>query len=148
MSSLLRNSIDSLIQAVQQVWKTSTPEHLGPDPDCVPVLRFLGMNLERVDADKSIPPVSYLTGNTILVKKVSAEIGHNRHLQILQGQDSLENCQWGLQKEGDARVPCFREFPEGCEVLIRHRLPGPHPRIRLAHPSSAPMWHRFDIAST
>ena len=40
-----------LIQAVQQVWKTSTPEHLGPDTDCVPVLRFLGMNLERVDAD-------------------------------------------------------------------------------------------------
>ena len=42
-----------MIQAVQQVWKTSTPEHLGPDSDCVPVLRFLGMNLERVDADKS-----------------------------------------------------------------------------------------------
>ena len=31
------------------IWKTSAPEHLGPDPDCVPVLRFLGMNLERVD---------------------------------------------------------------------------------------------------
>ena len=30
-----------------------TPEHLGPDADCVPVLRFLGMNLERVDADRS-----------------------------------------------------------------------------------------------
>ena len=44
---------DSLIRAVQEVWKTSTPEHLGPDPDCVPVLRFLGMNLERVDDDKS-----------------------------------------------------------------------------------------------
>ena len=40
---------DSLIKAVQQVWKRSTPEHLGPD-----VLRFLGMNLERVDADKSV----------------------------------------------------------------------------------------------
>ena len=44
---------DSLIQAVQQVWKTSTPEHLGPDSNCVPVLRFLGMNLERIDAAKS-----------------------------------------------------------------------------------------------
>ena len=44
---------DSLVKAVQNVWKTSTPEHLGPDPDCVPVLRFLGMNLERVDADRS-----------------------------------------------------------------------------------------------
>ena len=48
-----RSLIDSMIHAVQEVWKTSAPEHLGPDPDCVPVLRFLGMNLERVDADKS-----------------------------------------------------------------------------------------------
>ena len=48
-----RSLIDSLIKAVQHVWKTSTPEHPGPDPDCVPVLRFLGVNLERVDADKS-----------------------------------------------------------------------------------------------
>ena len=44
---------DSLIKAVQNIWKTSTPEHLGPDPDCVPVLRFLGMNLERADAERS-----------------------------------------------------------------------------------------------
>ena len=42
-----------MIRAVQEVWKTSAPEHLGPDTDCVPVLRFLGMNLERVDAEKS-----------------------------------------------------------------------------------------------
>ena len=48
-----RSLNDSLIKAVQQVWKTSTPEHLGPDPDCVPVLRFLGVNLERVDVDRS-----------------------------------------------------------------------------------------------
>ena len=33
---------DTVIEAVQGVWKTSQPEHLGPDPDCVPVLRFLG----------------------------------------------------------------------------------------------------------
>ena len=38
---------DKLIEAVKEIWKTSTPEHLGPDPDCVPVLRFLGMSLER-----------------------------------------------------------------------------------------------------
>ena len=44
---------DTVIKGVQNVWKTSKPEHLGPDPDCVPVLRFLGMNLERVDADRS-----------------------------------------------------------------------------------------------
>ena len=48
-----RSVNDSSITAVQGVWKTSQPEHLEPDPDCVPVLRFLGMNLERVDADRS-----------------------------------------------------------------------------------------------
>ena len=48
-----RSLNESSIKAVQQVWKTSTPEHLGPDPACAPVLRFLGMNLEWVDADKS-----------------------------------------------------------------------------------------------
>ena len=48
-----RSLNDSMIRAVQEVWKMSAPEHLGPDTDCVPVLRFLGMNLERVDADKS-----------------------------------------------------------------------------------------------
>ena len=42
-----------MIRAVQEVWKTSAPEHLGPDTDCVPVLRFPGMNLERFDAEKS-----------------------------------------------------------------------------------------------
>ena len=31
-----RSLNDSLIKAVQHVWKTSTPEHPGPDPDCVP----------------------------------------------------------------------------------------------------------------
>ena len=48
-----RSMNDTLIRAVQGVWKTSAPEHLGPDPDCVPILRFLGMNLERVDEDRS-----------------------------------------------------------------------------------------------
>ena len=33
-----RSLNDSQITAVQGVWKTSQPEHLGPDPDCVPVL--------------------------------------------------------------------------------------------------------------
>ena len=48
-----RSLNDSMIRAFQEVWKTSAPEHLGPDPDCVPVLRFLGVNLERVDKEKS-----------------------------------------------------------------------------------------------
>ena len=42
-----------MIRAAQEVWKTSAPEHLGPDTDCVPVLRFLGIKLERVDAERS-----------------------------------------------------------------------------------------------
>ena len=48
-----RSLNDSMIHAVREVWKTSAPEHLGPDPDCVPVLRFLGMNLEPVNEEKS-----------------------------------------------------------------------------------------------
>ena len=48
-----RSLNDTLIKAVQGIWKTSAPEHLGPDPDCVPILRFLGMNLERVDEERS-----------------------------------------------------------------------------------------------
>ena len=48
-----RSLNDTVIEAVQTVWKTSQPEHLGPDPDCVPVLRLRGMNLESVDAERS-----------------------------------------------------------------------------------------------
>ena len=48
-----RSLNDSMIRAVQNVWKTSAPEHLGPDSDCVPILRFLGMNLERVNEERS-----------------------------------------------------------------------------------------------
>ena len=44
---------DFLIRSVQDIWKTSTPEHLGPDLDCVPILRFLGMSLERVNEERS-----------------------------------------------------------------------------------------------
>ena len=47
------------------------------------------------------------------------------------------------------------EFPDAiqnCAGFIRHRPPGPHPRIRLAFPSSgidlASIQHRFDIDST
>ena len=32
-----RSLNDTLIKAVQGIWKTSAPEHLGPDPDCVPI---------------------------------------------------------------------------------------------------------------
>ena len=52
VDDLLIAGPDTLIKAVQGIWKTSAPEHLGPDPDCVPILRFLGMNLERVDEER------------------------------------------------------------------------------------------------
>ena len=48
-----RSLNDTVIKAVQNVWKTSQPEHLGPDSDCVLILRCLRMNLERVDAERS-----------------------------------------------------------------------------------------------
>ena len=48
-----RSLNDSMIRAVQDVWKPSAPEHLGPDSDCVPILRFLGMNLEQVNEERS-----------------------------------------------------------------------------------------------
>ena len=48
-----RSLNDSLIKAVQGIWQTSAKEHLGPDPDCVPIRRFLGMNLERVNEERS-----------------------------------------------------------------------------------------------
>ena len=35
---------------LQQIWKTSAPEPLGPVPDSVPVLHFLGMTLVHMDA--------------------------------------------------------------------------------------------------
>ena len=44
---------DKVIEALKIIWKTSQPKHLGSDPDCVPVLRFLGMNLERDNAERS-----------------------------------------------------------------------------------------------
>ena len=48
-----RSLNDSMICAVKDVWKTSAPEHLGPDSDCVPILRFLGMIPERVNEERS-----------------------------------------------------------------------------------------------
>ena len=48
-----RSLNDTVIKAIHNVWKTTQPEHLGPDSDCVPILRFLGMNPERVDAERS-----------------------------------------------------------------------------------------------
>ena len=67
-----RSLNDSLIAAVKQIWKTSTPEHLGPDPDCVPVLRFLGMGLERVDNVRS--QELSLPEGTILVSQMEPSL--------------------------------------------------------------------------
>ena len=37
---------DKMIEAVKNIWKTNQPEHLGPDPDSVPVLRLLLSSLD------------------------------------------------------------------------------------------------------
>ena len=69
-----RSLNDVLITAVQGVWKTSQPEHLGPDANCVPVLRFLGMFLERAYAVRSeelnLPAGSILSNQTEYIIEV------------------------------------------------------------------------------
>ena len=84
-----RSLNDSLIKAVQGVWKTSAPEHLGPDPDCVPILRFLGMNLERVDEERSkeldMPIGSILLSQMEYVLDVLMKFEPSRRLVPLQG---------------------------------------------------------------
>ena len=67
-----RSRNDTLITAVKEAWSTSTPEHLGPHPDCVPVLRFLGMNLERVNHVRS--QELSLPEGTILVMEYIVEV--------------------------------------------------------------------------
>ena len=56
---------------MKNIWKTSQPEHLGPDPN---FLRFLGMNLERVNAkgsaDLSLPDCSILVNRIDYVVEV------------------------------------------------------------------------------
>ena len=40
---------DTLIATIKEIWKSSTLEHLSADPDCAPILRFGGSNLERIN---------------------------------------------------------------------------------------------------
>ena len=88
-----RSLNDSLIKAVQGIWKTSAPEHLGPDPDCVPILRFLGMNLERVDEDRSqeldMPVGSILLSQMEYVLDVLLKFEPS--LQLKDSHDSRES---------------------------------------------------------
>ena len=51
---------EALIKVVQEIWKNSTPEHVGPDADSVPVLRFWGVSLERVEPYLSINFIWYI----------------------------------------------------------------------------------------
>ena len=74
-----------MIRAVQDVWKTSAPEHLGPDPDCVPILRFLGMTLERVNEERneelSLPVGSILLSQMEYVIEVLMKFEPSLHLK-------------------------------------------------------------------
>ena len=89
-----RSLNDSMIRAVQEVWKTSAPEHLGPDNDCVPALRFLGVNLERVNAEKSeelgLPVESVLLNQMEYIIEVLMKFEPNLQLrlELLQGSRS------------------------------------------------------------
>ena len=42
---------DRLVQAIQKMWKTGAPGHVGPDAESDHSLRLLGVNLERANSD-------------------------------------------------------------------------------------------------
>ena len=86
---------DTVIEAVQNVWKTSQPEHLGPDPDCVPILRYLGINLERVAAERStelnLLVVSILLSQTEYIIEVLMKLEPSLQLKTRTTPDNQES---------------------------------------------------------
>ena len=124
----------SLAKAVQHVWKTSQPEHLGPDPDCVPVLRFLGVNLERVDADRSagldLPEGSILLYHveyiievlmkfepSLQLKTWTCKLDNTRQSRILCNKaDYFES-----HRRRTCRIPCITTSSHAIESTRSHR---------------------------
>ena len=125
-----RSLNDSMIRAVQEVWKTSAPEHLGPDIDCVPVLRFLGMNLEQVDAEKS--EELGLPVGTILLNQVECFIE-----VLMKFEPSLElKTRTTPGIENPLRVSRRVIFP----LMMRSRSIFNHSRpLRMMRSSEAPL---------
>ena len=114
-----------MIQAVQHVWKTSTPEHLGPDADCVPVLRLLGMNLERVDADKSaeleLPVGTILLNQMEYIIEVLMKFEPSLQLKVRTtpaNQESFANKQ-ANQFSTDTAI---HEYLQSLQALVQENL--------------------------
>ena len=100
---------DKVIEAVKSIWKTSQPEHLGPEPDGVLVLRFLGMNLERVNAERSaeleLPEGSILVNQMEYIVEVLMKFEPSLQLKTRTTPDSLENSSrycLGSQQSGQS----------------------------------------------
>ena len=114
-----RSLNDSMIRSVQEVWKTSAPEHLGPDPDCVPILRFLGMNLERVDEERSeelsLPVGSILLSQMEYVIEVLMKFEPSLQLKTRATPGNQESFSPSTSKSHDQAVA---EHLESLNALI------------------------------
>ena len=110
---------DTLIKAVQGVWKTSAPEHLGPDSDCVPILRFLGMNFERVDAARSkeldIPEGSILLNQMEYILEVLLKFEPSLQLKTRTTPGNQESFSPSSTTSHDQTVA---EYLESLQMLI------------------------------
>ena len=120
-----RSLNDALITAVQGVWKTSQLEHLGPDPDCVPVLRFLGMNLERVDADRSaeldLPVGSILLNQMEYIIEVLMKLEPSLQLKVRTtpgNQESFATKSATFQPTDEA----IQEYLQSLQALVHDEI--------------------------
>ena len=110
---------DTLIKAVQGIWKTSAPEHLGPDPDCVPILRFLGMNLERVDEARSeelnLPVGSFLLNQMEYILEVLLKFEPSLQLKTRTTPGNQESFSPSSMMTHDRTVA---EYLDSLQMLI------------------------------
>ena len=116
-----RSLNDSLIKAVRQVWKTSTPQHLGPDRDCVPVLRFLGMNLEQVDVDRSAELELLNQMEYINIIEVLMKFGPSLQLKVRTtpgNQESFATRNATLFSTDEA----IQEYLQSLQVLVQDEI--------------------------
>ena len=115
-----RSLNDSMIRSVQEDWKTSAPEHLGPDPDCVPVLRFLGMNLERVNEERSeelgLPVGSVLLNQMEYVIEVLMKLEPSLQLKTRTTPGNQESFVSG-QAHHYSNEHAFQEYVESLQAL-------------------------------
>ena len=118
-----RSLNDTLIKAVQGIWKTSAPEHLGPDPDCVPILRFLGMNLERVDEERGkeldLPVGSVLLSQMEYVLDVLMKFDPSLQLKTRTTPGNQESFSPSTLKSHDQAVA---EHLESLNALIANNV--------------------------